>query len=122
MTDLTVVGPRLLELAPRLVGEAAAVDEVDLAGHVLRLVRGQEDDHVRDIVGKAEDAPGFAFNDTEGRIPPELLDEMAAKAPLGRISEPREQAQVAAFLASDLSSFVTGAIIPVDGGWSIRLA
>jgi NAD(P)-dependent dehydrogenase (short-subunit alcohol dehydrogenase family) len=46
-------------------------------------------------------APGFAFNYAEGRIPPELLDEMAAKAPLGRISEPREQAQVAAFLASD---------------------
>jgi NAD(P)-dependent dehydrogenase (short-subunit alcohol dehydrogenase family) len=69
-------------------------------------------------------APGFSFSyaETERRFPPELLDEMAAKAPLGRVSEPREQAQVAAFLASDLSSFVTGAIIPVDGGWSLRLA
>jgi NAD(P)-dependent dehydrogenase (short-subunit alcohol dehydrogenase family) len=66
-------------------------------------------------------APGFSFYD-DGRLPREVLDEMAAKAPLGRVSDPREQAQVAAFLASDLSSFVTGAIIPVDGGWSVRLA
>jgi NAD(P)-dependent dehydrogenase (short-subunit alcohol dehydrogenase family) len=67
-------------------------------------------------------APGFSFSYASGRIPREVLDEMATKAPLGRVSDPREQAQVAAFLASDLSSFVTGAIIPVDGGWSCRLA
>jgi NAD(P)-dependent dehydrogenase (short-subunit alcohol dehydrogenase family) len=67
-------------------------------------------------------APGFSFSYDNDRISREVLDEMATKAPLGRVSEPREQAQVAAFLASDLSSFVTGAIIPVDGGWSARLA
>ena len=67
-------------------------------------------------------APGFSFSYDTGRVPREVFDEMAAKAPLGRVSEPREQAQVAAFLASDLSSFVTGAIIPVDGGWSCRMA
>ena len=67
-------------------------------------------------------APGFSFSYDTGRVPREVLDEMAAKAPLRRVAEPREQAQVAAFLASDLSSFVTGAIIPVDGGWSCRMA
>lgn len=37
---------------------------------------------------------------------------------LGRIGEPEEVANMAMFLLSDLSSFVTGAIIPVDGGYS----
>ena len=49
---------------------------------------------------------------------PDLL----AKAALGRGAEPEEVAEVAAFLASDRASFVSGAIIPVDGGWSARLA
>jgi NAD(P)-dependent dehydrogenase (short-subunit alcohol dehydrogenase family) len=36
--------------------------------------------------------------------------------PLGRFGEPADHAAVALFLASDLSAFVTGATIPVDGG------
>lgn len=37
---------------------------------------------------------------------------------LGRVGEPEEIGAVAAFLASDDSSFVTGAVLPVDGGWT----
>jgi NAD(P)-dependent dehydrogenase (short-subunit alcohol dehydrogenase family) len=44
------------------------------------------------------------------------------KAALGRGAEPEEIAEVAAFLASNRASFVSGAIIPVDGGWSAKLA
>ena len=36
--------------------------------------------------------------------------------PLGRIGEPAEVAAVVSFLASDTASYVTGAVIPVDGG------
>jgi len=43
-------------------------------------------------------------------------DLWASWAPVGRLGWPEDQARVALFLASDLSSFVTGHNIPVDGG------
>ena len=45
-----------------------------------------------------------------------LLKEKEATIPMGRMAEPEEVANVAAFLASDHASYVTGAIIPMDGG------
>lgn len=40
--------------------------------------------------------------------------------PMGRTAEPEEIARVIAFLASDEASFITGAIVPIDGGWTAR--
>jgi NAD(P)-dependent dehydrogenase (short-subunit alcohol dehydrogenase family) len=47
---------------------------------------------------------------------PGILDQVRASTPLGRMAEPREVAEVAAWLLSDRASMVTGAIVPVDGG------
>jgi NAD(P)-dependent dehydrogenase (short-subunit alcohol dehydrogenase family) len=46
--------------------------------------------------------------------------QMTAMEPVGRVGRPLEVAELALFLASDRSSFVTGAIIPVDGGFVAR--
>lgn len=51
-----------------------------------------------------------------GKTPEVLLKEKEASIPMGRMGEPEEVANVAAFLASDLASYVSGAIIPMDGG------
>jgi NAD(P)-dependent dehydrogenase (short-subunit alcohol dehydrogenase family) len=48
---------------------------------------------------------------------PEYLDVMKAQHPVGRIGEPIEVAQAILFLASDDASFITGVVLPVDGGY-----
>jgi NAD(P)-dependent dehydrogenase (short-subunit alcohol dehydrogenase family) len=47
---------------------------------------------------------------------PGIIEQINASIPLGRMAEPREVAEAAAWLLSDRASMVTGAIVPVDGG------
>lgn len=49
---------------------------------------------------------------------PERLPAMKASIPLGRVATPEEIAAVAVFLSTDAASYLSGAIIPIDGGWT----
>ncbi|MGF7139253.1 3-oxoacyl-[acyl-carrier-protein] reductase [Roseimarinus sediminis] len=60
-------------------------------------------------------APGFIITEMTGKIPEEARKAWEASIPLKRGGEPEEVAKVAAFLASDLSSYVSGQVINVCG-------
>lgn len=60
-------------------------------------------------------APGVTRTDMLTNLPAETVTRISSTIPLGRPGEPEEVANVFLFLASDLASYVTGAIVSVDG-------
>ena len=61
-------------------------------------------------------APGIVDTEMGGHIKQELKDSVLASVMMGRVAQPEEISNVCMFLASDLSSYMTGQIIRVDGG------
>lgn len=95
----------------------AAKAGVDMLTRVLAMEWGGEGVRVNSIV------PG-PIGDTEGvrRLAPtpEALDAMRATVPLGRLGGTEDVAALALFLASEQAAYITGAVIPVDGGSSLQ--
>jgi NAD(P)-dependent dehydrogenase (short-subunit alcohol dehydrogenase family) len=60
-------------------------------------------------------SPGGFYNNQ----PEPFLSNYLAKTPMGRMAEHDDMKGVALFLASDASRYITGAVIPVDGGWTV---
>ena len=61
-------------------------------------------------------APGFVTTDLTSGLPEDLVKQTLAFTPLGRWGTAEEIAHAVAFLASDKASYITGAVIQVDGG------
>jgi 3-oxoacyl-[acyl-carrier protein] reductase len=61
-------------------------------------------------------APGYVNTDMTASLPAEFKSRVIEQTPLGRIAEPEEIAKTVAFLCSPGARFITGAILPIDGG------
>ena len=61
-------------------------------------------------------APGFIDTDMTAALPEAQQDEYKKKIPAGRFAQPSEVAKVVTWLASDDAAYISGAVIPVDGG------
>ena len=64
-------------------------------------------------------APGFIITDMTAKLSDEVKEEWSKKIPLRRGGTPEDVANIALFLASDLSSYVSGQVIQVDGGMNM---
>jgi meso-butanediol dehydrogenase/(S,S)-butanediol dehydrogenase/diacetyl reductase len=107
------------------VGATGAVAYCASKGAVHQITRAMALDHVKDGVRVNAVCPGevntpmLASERTEP-VTAELMERIAATVPLGRLAEPVEIARVVLFLASNASSYITGALVTVDAGYTAR--
>jgi NAD(P)-dependent dehydrogenase (short-subunit alcohol dehydrogenase family) len=121
-------GGVILNMASQLglVGVEQSVVYPATKGAVVQLTRCLALDHAADGIRVNCICPGpidtpLTRRRREGTGNPEAaLKERVQRIPLNRIGEAEEMANVAAFLCSDEASFVTGAAIVADGGWTAR--
>lgn len=92
-------------------GSAYPTSKFAVNGLTKSLARELGKDHIR--VNAV--APGVIRTDMVASLPKEMLAPVVAQIPLGRMGEPEDIANAFVFLASDKASFITGAILSVDG-------
>lgn len=61
-------------------------------------------------------APGFIATDMTDKLAEETIEEYKASIPLGKLGEPDDISNAVAFLASDMSKYITGQVLVIDGG------
>ncbi|MDZ7757561.1 3-oxoacyl-[acyl-carrier-protein] reductase [Rhodohalobacter sp.] len=64
-------------------------------------------------------APGYIMTEMTEKLDEKVLESIKQETPLGRAGNPDEVSNVVAFLASDLSSYITGEVLRVDGGMAM---
>jgi NAD(P)-dependent dehydrogenase (short-subunit alcohol dehydrogenase family) len=102
-----------------VVGLSGAAGQANYAASKAGLV-GFARSLVRELGGRGITsnvvAPGYVDTDMTAALADARREELLRSIPLGRTASPEEIAGVIAFLAGDASSYVTGAVLPVDGG------
>jgi 3-oxoacyl-[acyl-carrier protein] reductase len=88
---------------------------------VLGFAKALSDEVARDGITVNSVCPGFIATERIeelSRARPEMIKQRLAETPIGRIGTPEELAAAVTFLASETASYITGAVLQVDGGFT----
>ena len=107
------------------VGAAGVVAYCTSKGAVHQLTRAMALDHVKDGIRINAVCPGevntpMLTSERSEPVTEEILQRIASTVPMERLADPVEIARVVLFLASDNASYMTGAMINVDAGFTAR--
>ena len=107
------------------VGAAGVAAYCASKGAVHQITRAMALDHAQDGIRINAVCPGEVDTPmlrSEREHPPtaEDMQRLADSVPTGRLAQPEEIAKVVVFLASDAASYMTGALVPVDAGYTAR--
>ena len=107
------------------VGAAGVVAYCASKGAVHQITRAMALDHVKDGIRINAVCPGevntpMLASERNEPVTDEILQNIANSVPMGRLAEPEEIARVVCFLASDAASYMTGAMVDVDAGYTAR--
>ena len=122
-TIVNVASVQGLMSQPRVAAYAAS------KGAIIAMTRTMALDHAKDNIRANSLCPGsidtpllrYAAELFKPEDPDEAIAEFARLHPIGRVGRPEEMAEVALFLCSEASSFMTGAAVVADGGLTIGL-
>ena len=102
------------------VGQAGSTAYSAAKAAVVNFTRSQALTYAEQGIRINSVSPGYVETPLLAKLPLETTKAMLAKMPIGRLGKPEEIANAIAFLVSDRASFITGASLSVDGGYTAQ--
>ena len=103
-----------------LVGSAMSFAYSATKGAINQMTRSLALTYARDNIRVNAIAPGYVDTPILAQVPQEMKDMMANQLPIGRLGKDQEIANLITYLLSDNATFITGAIVPIDGGYTAQ--
>ncbi|MBP3039972.1 SDR family oxidoreductase [Bacillaceae bacterium Marseille-Q3522] len=103
-----------------LVGQANSTAYSAAKAAVVNFTRSQALTYAKQGIRINSVSPGYVETPLLMKLPKETTDAMVEKHPIGRLGKPEEIANAILFLVSERASFITGASLSVDGGYTIQ--
>lgn len=101
-----------------LVGTTMSFAYSASKGAINQMTRSLALTYARDNIRVNAIAPGYVDTPILAEVPKDMKDAMANQLPIGRLGKDTEIANLICYLLSDEASFITGAIVPIDGGFT----